>query len=120
MANNHDAQSSPPTALSPQTTSLAAAATLNAGLQNEERNPSSGSLARSWERRRSSVRMNLSLNDPSLPAPGEMAMSPGFRAHASNWSQSSSSPTRHTRQPSLGELHQELESEQEAQVVCLM
>jgi hypothetical protein len=117
MANNHDVQNSPP-ALSPQTTSLAAAAALNAGLQNEERHPSSGRLARSFERRRSSVRMNLSLNDPTLPAPGEMAMSPGSRTHASNWSQSSSSPTRHTRQPSLGELHQELESEQEAQVVC--
>jgi hypothetical protein len=96
--------------LSPQTTSLAAAAALNAGLQNEEQNirrTSSGAFrgAASRDRRRSSIRMNLSLNDPSLPAPGEML---------------DTSPVRHTRQPSIGELHQELESEQEAQVNRLL
>jgi hypothetical protein len=119
IRHHHPGNSTPPS-LSPQTTSLAAAAALNAGLQNEERRPSAGSLRGnpSFERRRSSIRMNLSLNDPTLPAPGEMAMSPGYRSHGPNWSQSSSSPTRHARQPSLGELHQELESEQEAQVVC--
>jgi hypothetical protein len=118
---HHPHGNSTPPSLSPQTTSLAAAAALNAGLQNEERRPSAGSLRGnpSFQRRRSSVRMNLSLNDPALPAPGEMAMSPGYRSHGPNWSQSSSSPTRHARQPSLGELHQELESEQEAQVVCV-
>ena len=86
---------------------------------------------RPGSRRRSQVLMNLHLNDPSLPAPGEMV------SEASNASGTSSpqpipprsphhpshSPRllplepRHNRAPSLGELHQELEAEQEAQVV---
>ena len=120
-----------PPGLSPSHHSLAAAATLNAGLQNEDRQPSSGSLGSpARERRRSSVRMNLSLNDPTMPAPGEMVtagFSPGagtgeIRPHApwmpSSSSSQSHSPIRHNRAPSLGEIHQELENEQEAQVVC--
>lgn len=108
---------------SPQANSLAAAAALNSGLQNEERNPAHGSLrgTSTFERRRSSVRMSLSLNDPSLPAPGEMAISPASAARIPSLPlhghQSPPSPTRHARAPSLGELHQELEQEQEAQVV---
>jgi hypothetical protein len=78
--------------------------------------------------------MNIHLNDPSLPAPGEMA------SEVSNVSGTSSphplpshsphrlgqSPRllplepRHSRAPSLGELHQELEAEQEAQVVRVL
>lgn len=54
-------------------------------------------------RRRSNVLMNLQLNDPSVPAPGEMVSEHGI--------------PQHHRAPSLGELHQELEAEQEAHVV---
>ncbi|KAF2667162.1 hypothetical protein BT63DRAFT_427566 [Microthyrium microscopicum] len=115
---------------SPTASSLAAAATLNSSLQNDERNPANGSLRGqpTYERRRSSIRMSLSLNDPALPAPGEMAMSPATSGRAPSWSlhgqqagiHGSPSPTRHARAPSLGELHQELENEQEAQVNRLL
>lgn len=72
-------------------------------------------------RRRSTVLHNLHLNDPSLPAPGEMIGD----THPAVLSASphSVSPIirprepQHSRNPSLGELHQELEQEQEAQVV---
>lgn len=74
--------------------------------------------------------MNLQLNDPSLPGPGEMvhenrgsSMTSPVVAPAA----SSSSPLllatgdpHHNRAPSLGELHQELEAEQEAQVNRLL
>ena len=58
--------------------------------------------------------MNLNLNDPGLPAPGELAMSPSSRSRSGQWPHS----PHHERAPSLGELHQELEYEQEGQVVC--
>jgi hypothetical protein len=127
-----DAPSSPPQlSHSPSSAShsLAAAATLNAGLHSEEasRRSSNGSgvfrtnstsahPTPSAARRRSSIRMNLNINDPSIPGPGEMQMSPGgmHRMHSGPYSPTS---THHNRQPSLGELHQELENEQEAQVV---
>lgn len=58
--------------------------------------------------------MNLQLNDPALPPPGEM-----INDHSPL--QLSASPStadpHHHRAPSLGELHQELEAEQEAHVV---
>jgi hypothetical protein len=76
---------------------------MNAGIHTEDiRHQSSGSMRRDVERarRRSSIRMNLNLNDPSILAPGEMQRSP-----------------HHERAPSLGNLHQELEYEQEGQVV---
>ena len=98
--------------------SLAAAATMNAGIQNEDlRRQSSGSMRREVERarRRSSIRMNLNLNDPSIPAPGEMQRSPSARSRGAPWPQPQS--PHHERAPSLGELHQELEYEQEGQVV---
>jgi hypothetical protein len=60
--------------------------------------------------------MNLNLNDPSLPAPGELAMSASSRSRSGQWPHS----PHHERNPSLGELHQELEYEQEGQVVCLL
>ncbi|KAI9760402.1 MAG: hypothetical protein M4579_001698 [Chaenotheca gracillima] len=66
--------------------------------------------------------MNLSMNDPSLPGPGEL-QSTDPRAAATNRTGSPGSPympgtadPHHQRAPSLGELHQELEQEQEAQV----
>jgi len=64
--------------------------------------------------------MNLNINDPAIPAPGEMQMSPGSlgRLHATTWPVSPVASS-HGRQPSLGELHQELENEQEAQVVSI-
>jgi hypothetical protein len=104
-----------PTSL-PLSHSLAAAAALNAGLHSEDsRHSSSGSLrGPRRDRRRSSVQMSLTLNDPSLPGPGELQMSPGAsRSNSNAWP---SNPT-HNRNPSLGELHQELENEQENQVV---
>ena len=115
--------------------SLAASASINAGFQNEDSRRSSSStshrnlppisVGRSSERQRASVAMNLSLNDPSLPGPGELqnreqsrplvGHHPAVSPHSLG-----GSPTllaHHQRAPSLGELHQELEQEQEAQVV---
>lgn len=121
----------------PSTTSLQAAATVNAGLNRElsPRKPelpsfdtvmhgadissigsSASSLTRGHRsssntgRRRSTVLMNLQLNDPTLPAPGEMV------AEHPTGSPLMAIPQHH-RAPSLGELHQELEAEQEAHVV---
>ncbi|KAI4096253.1 MAG: hypothetical protein LQ344_001079 [Seirophora lacunosa] len=112
--------------------SLAAAATINAGIQHQDSRRSSISSRSNQqpshpgrsERRRSNVAMNLSLNDPTLPGPGELQSSDHrtslpqpFRTASP---QSMASPTTappHHRAPSLGELHQELEQEQEAQVV---
>ncbi|OAA61460.1 L-2-hydroxyglutarate dehydrogenase [Cordyceps fumosorosea ARSEF 2679] len=122
----------------PSTTSLQAAATVNAGLNRElsPRKPhtllkhrilslngrgnthqapagsSTGSLTRGQRsssnagRRRSNVLMNLQLNNPSIPGPGEMVSESGI--------------PQHHRAPSLGELHQELEAEQEAHVNRLL
>ena len=71
--------------------------------------------------------MNLQLNDPSVPSPGEMINEGHIASYRTASPQSiSGSPTipsvggdpHHFRAPSLGEIHQELEQEQEAQVVC--
>ncbi|KAJ4289247.1 hypothetical protein N0V90_011589 [Kalmusia sp. IMI 367209] len=109
---------SPPASHTPPH-SLAAAATMNAGIHNEDlRRQSSGSMRREVERarRRSSIRMNLNLTDPGIPAPGEMQRSPSSRSRGgAPWPHS----PHHERTPSLGELHQELEYEQEGQVVSL-
>jgi hypothetical protein len=97
--------------------SLAATAAMNAGIQNEEtRRSSSGSMRREVDRarRRSSIRMNLNLNDPAVPAPGEMQRSPSVRTTGLPHS------PHHERAPSLGELHQEIEYEQEGQVNRLL
>ena len=68
--------------------------------------------------------MNLQLNDPALPGPGEM-INEGAAHRAASPRSITSSPIistggdpHHYRTPSLGEIHQELEQEQEAQVVC--
>lgn len=63
---------------------------------------------------------NLHLNDPSVPGPGEMqashgAVSPSFLMRNQHVSEN----PQHHRAPSLGEIHQQLENEQEAQVVSL-
>lgn len=151
-SNGDVASSDSPPPRSPRgSISLQAAATMNAGLQHEpiRRKPStifvqyqsctdlyldpagssSGSLSRHRQspqagRRRSSVLMNLQLNDPTLPGPGEMVAEErhGLAAHSpqaiSGSPRSPFLPPHHNRTPSLGELHQELEAEQEAQVVC--
>ena len=107
--------------LSPRSSSvsLAAAAAMNASYQHQDsrrssisshRNRGSPQIARA-ERRRSSILANV--NDPTIPAPGEMQVPAGRFAGT----QPSSGDLHHSRAPSLGELHQELEEEQEAQVV---
>ncbi|KAL1873134.1 hypothetical protein VTK73DRAFT_1045 [Phialemonium thermophilum] len=117
--------------------SLQAAATLNAGLQRAEpvRRTSSNSLQRnapspSAGRRRSQVLTNLQIADPAVPGPGEM-ISDTLQAGQS-WRTASPRPLsnsphlrssgdpHHARTPSLGELHQELENEQEFQVNRLL
>jgi hypothetical protein len=58
--------------------------------------------------------MNLQIADPAVPAPGEM-VSDNQQSHMM-----ASRSTHHSRAPSLGELHQELENEQEFQVNRLL
>jgi hypothetical protein len=69
--------------------------------------------------------MNLQLNDPSLPAPGEMVNEGQVSSYRTASPLSllgspiiSTGDPHHNRTPSLGDIHQELEQEQEAQVVC--
>ncbi|KAL2023360.1 hypothetical protein VTK56DRAFT_2717 [Thermocarpiscus australiensis] len=114
--------------------SLQAAATLNAGLQRDSpsRHSSNSPLSRhqspSTGRRRSQVLMNLQIADPSAPAPGEMVSdSQNSSFQTSSPHPVSASPRLmafrepyHNRAPSLGELHQELENEQEFQVNRLL
>lgn len=79
-------------------------------------------------RRQSQVLMNLQRNDPSVPGPGEMVQdhnrthttSPGGVPPMSTSPLMMAGDPHHTRAPSLGELHQELEAEQEAQVNRLL
>ncbi|KAF2502479.1 hypothetical protein BU16DRAFT_521203 [Lophium mytilinum] len=109
----------PPTSHSPPR-SLVAAAAMNAGMQNEDsRRPSGSPMRREVERarRRSSVRLVVQREDPTIPSPGELQqMSPSSRTRAQGFPPS----PRRERAPSLGELHQELESEQEGQVNRLL
>ncbi|OTB05491.1 hypothetical protein M426DRAFT_10533 [Hypoxylon sp. CI-4A] len=106
--------------------SLQAAATMNAGLQHEHtRRSSSSSLSRQQSqpqqigRRRSTVLMNIQHNDPSIPSPGEMVEATSPHPISASSFHIEGDP-RHTRAPSIGELHQELEEEQEAQVNRLL
>lgn len=116
--------------------SLQAAAAVNAGLQYEPtRSTSWERVSTAWAslltgpgssssshsrpptgRRRSQVLMNLQMNDPTLPGPGEMASDqPQFTSGSPLLSHSGN--PHHDRAPSLGSLHQDMEAEQEAQVV---
>lgn len=61
--------------------------------------------------------MNIQHNDPSIPAPGEMLHGTGSPNLFASRPHLPENPQHH-RAPSLGEIHQQLESEQEAQVVC--
>lgn len=110
----------------PSTHSLAAAATLNATDRRSSSNANSPRLdRRSSDRRRSQVAMNLNLNDPTVPSPGELFNSdrPFSNGLSINNSASigprhvyTSADPHHRRQPSIGDIHNELEQEQEAQV----
>ena len=120
--------------------SLAAAAAINAGIQNEDSRRASFASTRDrgptfqigqGERRRSNA--FLSSHDPALPGPGELQtgdlrlqsgdpasprMSPSGQIASPYSAGSPTSPPRYRdRTPSLGELHQQLEQEHEAQVV---
>lgn len=102
-----------PSPHSPALSSLQAAAAINAGIRNSpDRN------SPRYERRRSSIMTNIQLNDPAIPGPGEMITSNGTRS-PSLYMRSPQLPEnpQHHRAPSLGEIHQQLENEQEAQVV---
>ncbi|CAG7563993.1 unnamed protein product [Fusarium equiseti] len=106
--------------------SLQAAATMNAGLQHEQPQRSSSSFSQTG-RRRSTVLMNLQLNDPAVPSPGEMVSeqsTSGSGLPVASPQPISGLPLvgdpHHHRAPSLGELHQELEAEQEAHVNRLL
>jgi hypothetical protein len=88
---------------------------------------SSVSSPRHTGRRRSTVLMNLALNNPSVPAPGEMVHEPHAQTSGSDASPRLGAAggvgvgdPHHLRNPSLGEIHQELEQEQEAQVVSIL
>lgn len=67
---------------------------------------------------------NLSINDPSIPAPGELQLSSGSNSNGPRIERrpmaSGSADPHHHRAPSLGEIHQSLENEQEAQVNRLL
>ena len=115
----HHRETSSPRASS---VSLQAAAALNAADRSSASNIGSPDSGRARERRRSTVAMNLNLNDPTLPAPGELATGGDRRPSIGSISRGASprqlgGDPHHHRTPSLGELHQELEQEQEAQVV---
>ncbi|RDW79778.1 hypothetical protein BP6252_04416 [Coleophoma cylindrospora] len=113
-------------------TSLFAAAAVNAGLQHEDSRRGSSGASRNRPpsqsgRRRSNVLMNLQLNDPNLPGPGEMINEEQATSFRTASPQSiggspiiSTGDPHHNRAPSLGEIHQELEQEQEAQVNRLL
>lgn len=113
------ARPSPPSPRSPSLSSLQAAAAINAGLHR-----SPGRTSPNLERRRSSLLNNLTLNDPTVPSPGELQHPNGSTAGSPRMSRRSfamaTADPHHHRQPSLGELHQELENEQEAQVNRLL
>lgn len=112
--------------------SLAAAATMNAADMSRRNSATSNTRGSPrmgrGERRRSTVAMSLSLNDPTLPSPGELSHNDHRTNLFTTGSPSSiggssviatGDPHHHHRTPSLGEIHQELEQEQEAQVVSV-
>jgi hypothetical protein len=109
--------------------SLQAAATINAGLHHH-RSPEPVSPRHGIERGRSGLMNNFALNDPSIPAPGEMQPTNNHRPHSANGNgrrrssiltlSGTTADPHHHRQPSLGELHQELEAETEGQVNRLL
>ncbi|KAF2479443.1 hypothetical protein BDY17DRAFT_327412 [Neohortaea acidophila] len=114
----------PPSPRSPSLSSLQAAATINAGLQRSPSNSSPGNRGPGLDRRRSSLMNNLSINDPTTPGPGELQQCNDSNRSSPRLGRRSiaygTADPHHQRQPSLGEIHQELENEQEAQVNRLL
>ncbi|WEW57188.1 hypothetical protein PRK78_002650 [Emydomyces testavorans] len=120
-------QSPPPRSSS---VSLQAAATINAADLSHRSSTRSPQANRAAERRRSVVAMNLNFNDPTIPGPGELSSSDHRSSLRGSFTHSPPSfvgspamatgDPHHHRTPSLGEIHQELEQEQEAQVNRLL
>ncbi|TKX24047.1 hypothetical protein C1H76_3615 [Elsinoe australis] len=100
----------PPSPRSPNT--LHATAAINAGLQ---RNPSNSRPSMSQERRRSSLITSLNLNGAEHPG----STSPQLPSQPRSPLMNTADP-HHQRTPSLGQIHQQLENEQEAQVNRLL
>lgn len=112
----------------PSTHSLAAAAAINATERRSSHGQGSPRLdRRTSERRRSQVAMNINLNDPTIPGPGELPSTDRRSSIGNAFSTASPSSIggrntlatgdpNHHRQPSLGDIHNSLEQEQEAQV----
>ena len=114
------------------THSLASAAAMNAADRSRGSSTSNTtenlSSRRSEERRRRSlIALNINRNDPTTPSSGEMIPSEHHSSFTHQFSSTgpatigntaaiASGDPHHQRTPSLGELHQELEEEQEAQV----
>ncbi|KAM5454333.1 hypothetical protein MaudCBS49596_002350 [Microsporum audouinii] len=126
--------------LSPRSSSISlqATATMNAAADSSRRSSSGAHLGspqtRPSERRRSGANLNANLHEASYSDPTGTE-SPQNRRHRSSFGSlfRTHSPTsiagspviatgdpHHQRTPSLGELHQELEQEQEAQVNRLL
>jgi len=110
MPNRHETTS-------PRTHSLAAAASMNAtemsGTPSNRGSPHLGHMPS--DRRRSQIAMNLNLNDPALPAPGELSSSDRRNSIGQHFSAASplsiggrqtiaTGDPHHQRQPSLGEV----------------
>ncbi|KAJ5484155.1 hypothetical protein N7539_005951 [Penicillium diatomitis] len=124
----------PASTISPGTTSPSQAASQQMVTPPRPSRGSSNGRPSVSERRRSAAGMHINLNDPSVAASGNMG--DGTRSeHRSSMGQAfrTASPIslagspifttadpHHQRAPSLGELHQELEQEQEAQVNRLL
>jgi hypothetical protein len=126
MAQSHQGPPSPRSPHSPSLSSLQAAATLNAGLRSSTAASGPGTpVKNNIERRRSSLLTNFALNDPTIPAPGEMQQSHSARSGRRS---SVVSPAagddpqmpHHHRQPSLGEMYQDMEIETEGRVNRLL
>ncbi|KAG8627181.1 hypothetical protein KVT40_004664 [Elsinoe batatas] len=110
--SNNNVVDQPPSPRSPPTNTLQAAAAINAGLQ---RSTSNSRPRMSQERRRSSLITSLNLNNAEHPG----SISPPIPSQPRSPLMNTADP-HHQRTPSLGQIHQQLENEQEAQVNRLL
>jgi hypothetical protein len=123
MSQSRQGPPSPRSPHPPSLSSLQAAATLNAGLRSSTVASGPGTpVKNSIERRRSSLLTNFALNDPTIPAPGEMQPSHSARTgrRSSVVSPALGGDPHHHRQPSIGEMYQDMEIETEGQVNRLL
>ncbi|KAF4550190.1 Hypothetical protein D9617_18g033810 [Elsinoe fawcettii] len=111
-SNNNVAEHPPSSPRSPPQNSLQATAAINAGLQ---RNSSNRTPSMSQERRRSSMITSLNLNNTEHPGSTSPQLSGQPRSPMMN-----TADPNHQRTPSLGQIHQQLENENEAQVNRLL